>query len=76
MEPLSPPLGRNGVVNIEVQEIDEIFDDSNPGDKGHEGMPNALRCATPKDLASVDITLRMAGDTCLICQSGCIGMRL
>ena len=64
-EPLSPLLSRKGVIDIEVQEIDEILDDSDPSDKRHEGMPTALRCATPKDIAPVHIALGMKGDDLL-----------
>ena len=67
--PLSTLLGQQGVVDIEVQELDEIFNNSDPSDKGHEGMPNALRSMTLKDIASVNIVFGIKADNLLDLQA-------
>ena len=61
----TPLLCREGVINIDVEELDKILYDSNPDDQGHEGMPNALRSMPPKDIASIHIVLGVNGDDLL-----------
>ena len=43
----------------------EELHDSDPEDKGREGMPHALGCTSPKDIASIHMALRAKGDDLL-----------
>jgi hypothetical protein len=69
-ELLIPLLCRKGVIDIDIEELDEILHDNNPDDQGHESMPDALGGTTPKDIAVIHIVLQMHCDDLLDLPKG------
>jgi hypothetical protein len=52
-----PVLKQKGIIDVDVEIINENFDDCNPNDEGHKGMVDSLGCSTAKNISSINITL-------------------